>query len=93
MPGNEPYLIRYLASVVEEDIPALPSTVKVMVQTAIESRLKVEPIKVGKPLRYTLKGYRRLRVSDYRVIYRIDPATHSVLITAIQHRKKVYDDF
>jgi mRNA-degrading endonuclease RelE of RelBE toxin-antitoxin system len=31
-----------------------------------------------------------LRVGDYRVIYRIDPAHKTVMIVAIKHRKDIY---
>ena len=51
----------------------------------------VDPIGFGKPLRNSLKGHRRLIVSDYRVVYRIDPQNHTVVIIAIKHRKDVYD--
>jgi mRNA interferase RelE/StbE len=81
--GN--YKIKYLASVTEEDIPNLPKT------AAIIERLVVDPIGFGKPLRYSLKGHRRLRVNDYRIVNRIEPETSTVLIIAIKHRKDVYD--
>lgn len=91
MLGNKIYSIEYLESVVEEDIPALPTTARKMIQKAIEERLMVDPIGFGKPLRYALKGHRRLRVSDYRVVYRIEPEINNVLIVAIKHRKEVYE--
>ncbi|MDP3997816.1 MAG: type II toxin-antitoxin system RelE/ParE family toxin [bacterium] len=43
----------------------------------------------GKPLRRSLKGYRKLHVGDYRVIFRI--AGHAVKILIIQHCSRVYD--
>ena len=46
----------------------------------------------GKPLRYSLKGHRRLRVSDYRIVYRIEAEKNSVLIIAIKHRKDIYEE-
>lgn len=90
MPGNKDYTIEYLDSVIEEDIPALPSTARTMIKKAIEERLMVDPIGFGKPLRYSLKGHRRLRVSDYRIVYRIEVETNIVLISAIKHQKDVY---
>ena len=92
-PGNKPYTIEYAATVVKQDIPSLPKPVKDMIKSAIEERLMVDPIGFGKPLRYSLKGHRRLRVSAYRIIYRIEPASHTVVIIAIQHRKNVYGEF
>jgi mRNA interferase RelE/StbE len=92
MSGNKPYQVEYLESVVDEDIPALPKRIKSTVKTAIEERLMVDPIGFGKPLRYSLKGHRRLRVSDYRVVYRIDADHHIIIIIAIKHRKDIYGD-
>jgi mRNA interferase RelE/StbE len=40
-------------------------------------------------LRYSFKGARRLRVGDYRVIYRIEPED-LVVIVKIGHRRDVY---
>ena len=88
MPGNKIYTIEYLASVAAEDIPSLPKSARMMIQKAIEERLAIDPIGFGKPLRHSLKGHRRLRVSHYRIVYRIEGAT--VLIIAIKHRKEVY---
>ncbi|GAA5252034.1 type II toxin-antitoxin system RelE family toxin [Candidatus Rickettsia kedanie] len=52
-----------------------------------------DPIAFGKPLRYSLKGHRILRVSDYRIIYRIEQETSTVIIIAIKHRKAIYQEF
>jgi len=93
MSGTSLYQIHYLESVVKEDIPELSTTAKKLIKKAIEERLMVDPIGFGKPLRYSLKGHRRLRVSDYRIVYRIEPEEHSVIIIAIKHRKVVYDNY
>jgi len=90
MPGNKPYTLHYLERVVTEDIAKLPKSAKTRIKKAIEERLQVDPIGFGKPLRYSLKGHRRLRVSDYRVVYRIVPNKNEVVIIAIKHRKDVY---
>ena len=47
--------------------------------------------KKKKPLRYSLQGARRLRVGDYRVIYRIEPPD-VVLVVKIGHRREVYEE-
>ena len=83
------YLIEYLESVVREDIPRLGSA-KSRIKKAIEEKLTRNPVEFGKPLRYSLKGCRRLRVGDFRVIYKIDGKT--VLIVKIGHRKEIYED-
>lgn len=84
------YDIEYLDHVVEEDISQLPKTMKIRIKKAIESRLTLDPVSLGKPLRYSFVGHRRLRVGDYRIIYRINPKKRLVTIVGIKHRKDVY---
>ena len=91
-PGSEPYQIEYLDSVVQEDIPKLPKTMRDRIKRAIEERLTMDPIGLGKPLRYSLVGHRRLRVGDYRVVYRVNLQKHTVIISIIKHRKDVYEE-
>lgn len=62
-----------------------------MIRRAINSRLTVDPIAYGKPLRHSLKGRWRLRVGDWRVVYLIDLPQRVVTITAIKHRKDIYE--
>lgn len=87
-----PYRILYLATVVDEDIPSLPTRMREQIRRAIETRLGVDPIGYGKPLRYSLSGHRRLRVGDWRIVYRVDQKRHEVTISVIKHRKDVYED-
>jgi mRNA-degrading endonuclease RelE of RelBE toxin-antitoxin system len=91
MHGSE-YQIKYLEVVIRKHIPKLSTTAKKIVKSAIEQRLMVDPVGFGKPLRYSLNGHRRLRVGDYRVIYRIEADDKTVLIVAIKHRKDIYKD-
>lgn len=91
--NNQKYTIEYLESVLAEDIPNLSASAKNIIKKAIEERLTIDPIGFGKPLRYSLKGHRRLRVSNYRFLYRIEPNHHKVVVIAIKHRKEIYDDF
>jgi len=85
------FSLRYEKQVVAKDIPALPKTVKARVQNAIHEKLTTYPETFGKPLRRSLKGYRRLRVGEYRVIFRIEKNT--VKIFAIGHRSTVYEEY
>ncbi len=91
MSGNKLYNIEYIDRVVDKEIPKLPKSAKQTIKKAIEQRIMVDPVTFGKPLRYSLKGHRRLRVGDYRVVYRIEDERDTVLIVTIKHRKKVYD--
>jgi addiction module RelE/StbE family toxin len=82
------YNIIYQEQVIKDHIPALSTKIKLLIKNAIEQKLMVDPLYFGKPLRYSLKGHRRLRVLDYRVVYRIE--NDSVIVIAIKHRKDIY---
>lgn len=82
------YSLQYHALVVSLDIPALSHEWRNKIRRAIEERLTTYPEIYGKPLRRALKGYRKLRVGDYRVIFRIEQGV--VKIFVIQHRSRVY---
>ena len=60
-------------------------------ETAFEklSFLANDPM-IGKPLRYKLKGFRRLRIGKYRIIYTIKEKEKLIFVVALDHRKKVY---
>lgn len=80
--------IAYHELVVKDDIPRLSTADKIRVKKAIEKKLITEPEAFGKPLRRSLKGYRKLRIGDYRVIFRIEG--EKVKIFLIAHRSVVY---
>lgn len=82
----------YLDTVVSEDIPALPKAMRDRIQRAIEGRLTADPIGLGKPSRYSFQGHRRIRVGDYRIVYRVDPKKRLVTVVFIKHRKDIYEE-
>jgi len=84
------YQIEYLGKVVRKDIPSLSASAKILVKRAIEERLTVDPVAYGRPLHYALRGQRRLRVGNYRVIYTVNNDAHIVTVIAIGHRSKIY---
>ncbi len=42
----------------------------------------------GKPLRYSLKNYRSLRISPFRIIYRLEK--DKIIVNCFDHRKMIY---
>jgi mRNA interferase RelE/StbE len=84
-------LVEYVNSASKKDYPTLSTSAKAFIKKAIEERLMVDPISFGKPLRYTLQGFRRLRVGRCRVVYRIDEKKRTIIVHAIDHRKDVYN--
>ena len=87
MPGSN-FTIKYTEIVIKKHIPKLASSIKEYIKQAIERKLVIDPFTYGKPLQYSYKGYRSLRVSDYRIIYYIEK--QDVIIIAIKHRREVY---
>lgn len=86
------YELQYLKKVISEDIPKIPNNIKGTIKKAIEERLGSDPISFGRPLKYSWKGHRRLRVGDYRIVYKIDQPRKIVVIIAIKHRREVYQN-
>lgn len=84
-----PFELRYHPDVKTVDIPLLNEKLKVRIKKAIEMRLAAEPHQYGKPLRKSLKGYWKLRVGVYRVVFKI--VRQEVWILGIIHRKDVYE--
>ncbi|HLA00397.1 MAG TPA: type II toxin-antitoxin system RelE/ParE family toxin [Thermodesulfovibrionales bacterium] len=80
--------LRYHPDVRDVDIPQLNETLKKRIKKAIEECLLISPHQYGEPLRKTLKGYWKLRVGDYRVVYRV--VRNEVWIFAIINRIDVY---
>lgn len=78
----------YHPDIVKYDLPKIPKNIQETIRKAIEQRLSSDPVIFGQPLRQSLKGHRKLRVGDYRVIYRI--SKDEVIILKIGHRKEVY---
>ncbi|MDP4007674.1 MAG: type II toxin-antitoxin system RelE/ParE family toxin [Candidatus Peregrinibacteria bacterium] len=82
------YNVIYVREVKNVDIPKLSSPVRDKIKKAIEQKLMSSPEQFAKPLRRSLKGYRKLRVGNFRVVFRIEGKT--VKIFAIRHRSDVY---
>ncbi len=82
------FSVAYHPSVKSDDLPLINPDIQKRIKTAIEKRLMVAPHRYGKPLRRTLKGYWKLRVGDYRVVFSI--LNKTVCVLCICHRKAVY---
>ncbi|MGH7234627.1 MAG: type II toxin-antitoxin system RelE family toxin [Candidatus Saccharimonadales bacterium] len=82
------FSLSYHEEVVKTDLPKIDSNWKGNIKKSIETKLTSRPEVYGKPLRQSLKNNYKLRVGDYRVIFRIE--NNNVKIFAIQHRSVVY---
>ena len=81
------YNITYHPDVKKIDLPKIDARNKSMIKRAIEERLIASPEVFGKPLRRSLRGYWKLRVGDYRVVFKVSGDV--IRILAIIDRKAV----
>ncbi|MEK7516801.1 MAG: type II toxin-antitoxin system RelE/ParE family toxin [Patescibacteria group bacterium] len=82
-------VVKYHPLVVRDDIPKIDVNNRLRIKTAIEQKLATRPDLFGIPLRRSLKGHRKIRVGDYRIVYRIE--SNVVFVFAIMHRSVVYE--
>jgi mRNA interferase RelE/StbE len=75
--------------VADRDVRKIPAATRTRIARAIETRLSTTPERYGVPLAGTLRGYWKLRVGDYRVVFRV--TADAVWILAILHRREVYE--
>ena len=71
----------------QADISRLDRPARDAVLKAIRKKLTVDPEGYGEPLRRELFGLWKLRVGDYRVVYRIEKQTITVLVLKVGLRR------
>ena len=76
-----PYSLLYHPAVRDEDLQNIPRNIQSRLARAIETRLTSEG---------TLRPYWKLRVGDYRIVYKI--VGREVWILAVLHRKEIYEE-
>ena len=82
------YRVIYHPVVLSDDLPSINLDLQRRIHRAVEQRLVTEPTHYGEPLRHELKGFWKLRVGDYRVVYKM--MGKEVWIYRIDHRAIVY---
>ncbi|MDO8738753.1 type II toxin-antitoxin system RelE/ParE family toxin [Candidatus Deferrimicrobium sp.] len=85
-----PYTVKYHPDVKNVDLPPINLKMRERIRRAIESRLMIAPQEYGLPLRKNLRGYWKLRVGDYRVVFKVEGEV--VYVLGIRHRKNIYED-
>lgn len=82
------YNILYHHLIKSEDLPSIPANIRQRIKLVFEERLFKEPFLAGAPLRHSLKGHRKMRVGDYRIVYRIEQ--NNIIVLKIGHRRDIY---
>jgi mRNA interferase RelE/StbE len=84
------FTVKYHPDVKNIDLPRVNVNMRERIRRAIESRLMTAPQKYGLPLRKSLRGYWKLRVGDYRVVFKVEGEV--IYVLGIRHRKNIYED-
>lgn len=84
------FTVKYHPDVKNIDLPGINIKMRERIRRAIESRLMTAPQEYGLPLRKNLGGFWKLRVGDYRVVFKIDGEI--VYVLGIRHRKNIYEE-
>lgn len=73
--------------VIEEDFKKIPKKKRSEILRTIFKKLGTSPEQFGAPLRHELKGFRKLRIGEYRVVYRIEKKEIRVLVLKVGIRR------
>jgi mRNA interferase RelE/StbE len=78
-----------------EDFKKIDHASRRLILKAIHKKFVHDPERYGDPLSGEYKGYRKLRVGDYRVIYKVvkDKVMVMVVKVGIRRDYKVYNEF
>jgi mRNA interferase RelE/StbE len=85
--AKHPFELRYTPDVAAE-IKALDGSVRNQLRKVLEKKLAVDPEGYGLPLRGSLAGYWKHQFGNHRVVYRIYPHHHVVVLCAVGVRKQ-----
>ena len=78
----------YLYNNVEKNLKRLPRIITERFYKTLDL-LKNDPL-AGIPLKGTLKGYRKYRIGDYRIVYRYHSKEKALIIYRIESRQGAY---
>jgi mRNA interferase RelE/StbE len=75
---------------IPDDLSLINRNIQVRIEASIAGRLVMAPQSYGKPLAASLSGYWKMRVGDYRVIYKV--VKSEIWVLGIINRRDVYQE-
>ncbi len=85
--AKPPFELRYTSDAAA-DIKALDGSVRNQLRKVLEKKLAVDPEGYGLSLRASLAGYWKHQFGNHRVVYRIYPQHHIVVVCSVGARKQ-----
>ncbi|MHC4873845.1 MAG: type II toxin-antitoxin system RelE family toxin [Planctomycetota bacterium] len=77
------YQIKIHPLVIKEDFKKITKKDQSVILKTIYKKLGKSPEDYGAPLRHGLKGYWKLKISDYRVVYKIEKKQIEVMVLKV----------
>lgn len=86
--------IKVHSLVIKKDFKKISQKDQSFILKTIYKKLSLSPVKFDSPLRYELKGFWKLKISKYRVIYKIEKQEVIVLVlkVGIRRDREVYQE-
>jgi mRNA interferase RelE/StbE len=77
---------------VRDDLECIGPSASRRIMRAIDAKLIQAPMQFGSSLSGNLSSFRKLRIGDYRVVYRVKEQQVIIFVLAVGHRrdKEVY---
>ena len=75
---------------VKKDVKTIGHAKAEKVREAIRSKLLVDPLNFGEALQENLVSYRKLRIGDIRIVYRVVNEEVIIFVLAIGYRRDIY---
>ena len=78
---------------VESDLESISPSAARRIMRTIDTKLTKAPLQFGAPLSGKLVNFRKLRIGDYRVVYKVVDAKVTVYVLAVGPRrdKEIYN--
>lgn len=73
--------------IIKKDFKKIDTTGQQRIIKTIRKKLTIKPKEFGKPLAGDLKGYWKLRIGEYRVIYEIEEEKVLVYVILVGYRR------
>lgn len=80
------WAVRYHPEV-KEDLESIGPSAARRIMRTIDVKLTQAPMQFGVPLSGTLSEFRKLRIGDYRVVYRVQAPVVMVFVLTVGHRR------
>lgn len=79
-----------VSATAQRALQRLPEKAATAIVEFVTGPLTDDPLRLSKPLRNELEGWRTARRGHYRVTIRVDESQGTVLVGRIEHRSTVY---